>query len=465
MALIFERIYTEGIAQLSYLIGDSSRGVAAVIDPRPDCDIYLDLARRHGVAITEICETHIHADFLSGARELSLRLGSTRINVSHAGRAEYGFETRQVEDGQVFDFGGVVLLARHTPGHTPEHISWLISETKRKEPFGILSGDTVFVDSVGRPDLLGGDKTRELAGQLFESVHGFYAKLDEGVALYPGHGAGSACGPEIGDRKSSTIGYEKKFNPYLKIQSRDEFVDKVLSTAPPEPRHYRRLKKVNVAGPKTFGGLPPVCALPATVFQKETERGRHVVLDTRDMLSFGGGHIRGSLNIAARPELSVWVGQMLEFDDSILLVLESDDRLERVVNLLWRTGYTNFAGYLAGGMKAWETAGFPFEDLPQMSVHDLRRNGAHVELLDVRTPAEWKQGHIPGARHVFVPELRKRARELDRGRPIITYCDSGFRANIAASLLRREGFERVWNIPGSMQAWKRAGYPIEKPKD
>jgi hydroxyacylglutathione hydrolase len=347
MPLIFERIHTEGIAQLSYLIGDSGTGQAAVIDPRPDCDVYLQLCRQHGVAITHIFETHIHADFMSGSRELSRRLGSVPIFTSHAGGAEYGFETEEVQDGQVFEFGDLVLTARHTPGHTPEHVSFLVAEAARKEPFGIFSGDTVFVDSVGRPDLLGEDETRRLAGQLFQSVREFYLKLDDGVILYPGHGAGSACGPDIGDRKESTMGYERKFNPYLGIGDEKKFTEKVLSTAPPEPRHYRPMKKVNSAGPKTFGGLPPVPALPAADFKKALESGRHVLLDTRDILSFGGGHIQGALNIAARAELSVWAGRMLEFDDSILLVMESDDQLERVVTLLWRTAYTNFGGYLA----------------------------------------------------------------------------------------------------------------------
>jgi hydroxyacylglutathione hydrolase len=465
MGLVFETVHTEGIAQLSYFLGDSSSGMSAVIDPRPDCEVYLELARKYGVGITHIFETHIHADFMSGSRELSHRLGSVPVYTSHAGDAEYGFETESLEDGQTFAFGDVVLTAKHTPGHTPEHVSFLLAEAKRKEPFAVFSGDSLFVDSVGRPDLLGEDESKELAAQLFATMREFYFQLDDGVILYPGHGAGSACGPDIGDRKSSTIGYEKRFNPYLSIKDRKEFTEKVLSTAPPEPRHYRPMKKVNSAGPKTFGGLPPVPALTATQFKKAVESGRHVLLDTRDLLSFGGGHVQGALNIGERAELSVWAGQLLNFADSILLVLEHDDRLERVVTLLWRTAYTNFAGYLAGGMKAWETAGFDFEELPQMSVHELKRHGANVQVVDVRMPSEWEQGHIPGAIHMFVPEVRKKAKDLDQARPVVTYCDSGFRANIAASILQQEGFKRVCNLPGSMQAWKRAGYPLEKPED
>jgi len=462
MSVIFERIHTEGIAQLSYLVGDTGRGEAAVIDPRPDCDVYLHLARKHGVAVTHLFETHIHADFMSGARELSRRLGSVPICASHAGGAQYGFETQAVRDGDEFEFGGVTLTVRHTPGHTPEHISLLIRESGCREPFGVFSGDTLFVDSVGRPDLLGEEETGRLAAQLFDSVNGFYKQLDDGVILYPGHGAGSACGPDIGDRKSSSIGYERRNNPYLAFDNQEDFADKVLATAPPEPRHYRPMKKVNSAGPAVFGGTPPVPALPAPAFKKALESGRHVLLDTREILSFGGGHIKGALNIAARPELSVWAGQLFEFDDPLLLVLDDDRRLESVVNLLWRTGHTNFAGYLAGGMKAWETAGLAFEQTPQLTVHELKDGHRPKALiLDVRSPAEWEEGHIPGATHIFVPELRGNATQLDRSAPVITYCDSGFRANIAASILKQEGFENVRNVPGSMQAWKEAGYELE----
>jgi hydroxyacylglutathione hydrolase len=462
MSVIFKRIHTEGIAQLSYFLGDSVGGVAFVVDPRPDCAVYLEHARRHGVAIAGIIETHIHADFMSGSRELSRRLGSAPIYASHAGGASYGFHTQKVEDGRVFELGSLRLTVRHTPGHTPEHISLLLSERKHKEPFGVLSGDTLLVNSVGRPDLVNGDRSSSLALALSRSVRGFYGGMDDGVMVYPGHGAGSACGADIGDRESSTLGYEKRHNPYFQIGDEKDFVAQVLSKAPPEPRYYRQMKMLNAAGPPTYGGLPPAPPLASRAFRIAMESGGHVLLDTRDLLSFGGGHIQGSLNIPARAELSIWAGQLLGFDDSILLVLEDDDELDRVVRLLWRTGYTNFAGYLAGGMGAWETAGHPFDDLPQMSIHELRANGAQAQVLDVRSPAEWAGGHIPGAQHIYLPDLRAKSGQLDRGRPVVTYCDSGYRASIAASLLKQLGFERVYNLPGSLRAWKRAGYPVEK---
>ena len=223
------------------------------------------------------------------------------------------------------------------------------------------------------------------------------------------------------------------------------------------------MKKVNSAGPKTFGGLPPVPALPAADLKRRWRVGATCCSTPGISSALEEGISRERSTSPRDAELSVWAGRMLEFDDSILLVMESDEQLERVVTLLWRTAYTNFGGYLAGGMKAWETSGFDFEELPQMSVHDVRNNGANVQVLDVRTPAEWESGHIPGAVHIFVPDVRKQLEQLDRSKPVIAYCDSGFRANIAASILRQEGFERVCSVPGSMQAWKSAGYPLETP--
>lgn len=459
--LIFEQVHTPGIAQLSYLLGDDSVGMAAVIDPRPDVECYLELSRRHKLGITHIFETHIHADFMSGARELQKRVPSAKIYCSVEGGAKYEFEHESLRDGERFEFGSAVLEAKYTPGHTPEHMSYLAFEKKRQNsPWGVFSGDSLFVDSVGRPDLLGDDETQKLAEQLYDTMLGFYAKLDDSVELYPGHGAGSACGPEIGDRKSSSLGYEKKHNKFLQPQEKEAFVDAVLGSAPPVPFYYPKMKKVNARGPETFGDLPPVPALPVAGFKKALQDKRNVLVDTRNFLAFGGGHIEGAMNIGDRPELSPWAGWMLKFEDPILLVLEKDDQLPDVVRLLWRVGYTRFAGYLAGGMKAWNNSGGPVQEVPQLSVHELKQRLDEFQILDVRAPAEWEKGHIPRARHIFVPELRDRVGELDRGKPVATYCDSGYRASIAASVLQKAGVEDVHNVPGSWQAWKKAGYPI-----
>lgn len=462
VTLRFEQILADGIAQLSYLVGDDAAGVAAVVDPRPDVDVYLEIAQRYGLAITHIFETHIHADFMSGARELAARLGNAEIYVSHEGGAEYGFPHQGIRDGDRFSFGSAVLTARFTPGHTPEHLAYLVAEKGREDsPWGVLTGDSLFIDSVGRPDLLGDEMSGQLADQLFETMREFYLGLGDEVIVYPCHGAGSACGPDIGDRLSSTIGYERRHNPYLQCETVGRFKDMIFAEAPPVPRHYPRLKKVNAKGPEILGMGPLAPALPPDAFKAAIGRGDATLVDTRDMLAFGGGHIGGALNIPSNPILSVWAGWLLDPEKPVLLVLESDSDLAQVTSLLVRTGHSNIAGYLAGGMAAWTTAGFEIQKLGEMSVHELKTADDEVQILDVRAPDEWSDGHIPGAKHCFVPEILEHLPSVDRQRPVAVYCDSGYRAHIAASLLLTKGFTDVRAVPGSWQAWTAAGYPIE----
>ncbi|MEY2563298.1 MAG: hydroxyacylglutathione hydrolase [Verrucomicrobiota bacterium] len=462
MSLIFERILTDGIAAISYLIGDDEEGSAAVIDPRPDVEIYLELARKNGVAITHIFETHIHADLVSGSRELADRTGTAKIYASSEGGAEYGFSVEPVKDGDEFSFAGLKLTARHSPGHTPEHICYVAAEEDHPEcPWGVFTGDSLFVNSAGRPDLLGRDADK-LASQLYDTLWDLYGKLDDGVIIHPSHGSGSPCGADIGDRLESTIGFEKRFNPYYQRNDRQAFVEYALSTPPPEPTYYKRMKKVNAAGPEVLGRLPVIPALPPKVFQERVEKKDAQLVDTRSMLAFGGGHIEGALNIAASPILSIWAGWLLDPAKPILLVLESDGEVEKIAQLFVRTGYTNFAGYLVGGMRAWQNAGYPLRELPQMTVHELQNSRNGLQLLDVRGPAEWKNGRIPGAKHIFLPQLQQRANELDRERPVLVYCATGYRASLAASVLQREGFPDVRNLPGSLHAWKAAKFPVEK---
>ena len=353
MSLVFETIQTEGLAEISYLIGDDEEGIAAVFDPRADVEVYLELARAKNVAITHIFETHIHADLVSGARELSGRLESAKIYVSHEGGARYGFENEKVSDGDKLTLGAVIITARHTPGHTPEHISYLLADTENPEiPWGVLSGDSLFVNSAGRPDLLGEKETGKLAAQQFHTLTDFYMKLPDSVIIYPAHGSGSPCGAEIGDRLNSTIGYERPLNPFLQFKDVESFTRFAVSTAPPIPKYYPRMKKVNAEGPEVLGGLPRVAGLPPKAFKKAINEKAGILIDTRLMLSFGAAHIPGALNIGGSPMLSIWAGSLLDPEQPILLVLENDDDLEEIVRLFIRTGFTKFAGYLVGGMKA-----------------------------------------------------------------------------------------------------------------
>lgn len=462
MSLVFKPVFCEGIDQISYFLGDTTSGTAAVIDPRPDVDVYGQLARKHSLAITHILETHIQADFMSGSRELANRIGSAKIYLSREAEADYGFQHQPVHKGNSFEFGEVVLTAQHTPGHTPEHLAYLLTEKIRPEtPWGVLTGDSLFVSSAGRPDLFGEDMRERLVRELYQTLYGFYLGLGDEVMIFPGHGAGSACGTAIGDRPMSTIGYERRFNPFLRFVDYESFRAFVLEGAPPVPAYYGRLKRLNAQGPPVLAHLPSTPGLTPRAFKVAIEAGCMVV-DTRSMNAFGGGHIPGAISLGATPNLSVWAGEMLSPDQPLLLVLEGDEDLPHVLRLFLRTGFTNLAGYLVGGMQMWQNAGYPLESLAQISVHDLKTYGRQMQILDVRSPQEWSQGHIPGAMHAYLPRLRDHLPDIDLWKPIAVYCNSGYRASIAASLLQAHGFERVHNVPGSWQAWTSAGYPVER---
>jgi hydroxyacylglutathione hydrolase len=464
--MIFQRIQTEGIAQLSYIVGDDSSGTAAVIDPRPNVDVYLELARRFGVAITHVFETHIHADFMSGARELADRLGAAKIYASGEENAQYDFPVQRIHGGDRFEFGSVVLTARHTPGHTPEHLSYELAETGREQqPWGVLSGDSLFVGSAGRPDLLGDQETERLTHQLFDTLREYYLKLDDGVIVYPCHGAGSACGAEIGERPMTTIGYERHSNAFLQQDDFDAFEQLVQKDVPPVPHHYPIMKQVNAKGPKLIGAAPVVPPLSPEAFDTRMRQGDVQLVDTRHMLAFGGGHIPGAINIGDRPELSVWAGDMLSYEKPILLVIEDDGQVDWIAWQFAYVGLIEFAGYLAGGMKSWENRGMPMVTLPQLPVQQLAEQESGMQVLDVRSDSEFAGGRIAGAKHKFVAEMRDGVNGelgLNKESPVAVYCGSGYRASIAASLMQRAGFSDVRNVPGSMKAWRSAGFQVEK---
>lgn len=466
MVMVFEGVQTAGIAQLSYLVGDEDSQTAAVIDPRPEVEIYLELSRKHGVTITHIFETHIHADFMSGSRDLQQRLGSAKIYASGEGNAKYDFEVQKIHDGDRFEFGSLALTVRHTPGHTPEHVSYELAEQDSAEdPWGVLTGDSLFVSSAGRPDLLGEEETEELTRKLFHTLRDYYLKLDDGVIIYPCHGAGSACGADIGERPMSTIGRERRKNDFLQFEDYEEFKSFVKEGAPPVPQHYPILKKLNAKGPEPIGAAPIVPGLSPEEFQQAVNQADSQLVDTRHMLAFGGGHIPGAINIGDRPELSVWAGDMLSYEKPILLVVEDETQLDWIIWHFAYVGLTNFSGYLTGSMQAWNNKGLPLETVPQITVQQLAREQDNFQLLDVRSPSEFEKSRINGARHKYLAEMRSGIHGdlgLDPNKPVAVYCGSGYRASIAASLMKRGGFKEVYNVPGSMQAWKHAGFTVEK---
>jgi hydroxyacylglutathione hydrolase len=458
--MILETVFTEGLAQISYLVGCDSAGVAAVIDPRRDADVYLSIAQRVGVRITHILETHIHADFVSGSRELAARTGAEIC----VGRADnYGFEHRPLEDGDTIPLGAIRLVAMHTPGHTPEHMSFVASsQCSMDRPWAVFTGDTLFVGEVGRPDLLGRGKAVELAGRLHHSLFMKLMALPDDVIIYPGHGEGSPCGGNIGDRRTSTIGYERRNNARLLIKDEDEFTEKLLASMPPAPTYYPRMKKVNAEGPKVLGTLPEPPLLSPHEFAEAICHPDARIIDTRSILGFGGGHIKDAISIELREEFPIWAGWLVDPEKTTLLVLRDRSHLDLVVRHLVRIGCEKIGGYLRD-MRSWQESGLPLEHLRPMYVQELKEaleGGEQIQLVDVRRRDEFSKGHLPGAMHMFVPEIPLRMPDLNPELPIVTYCGTGFRSSIAASILQRLGCKDVRNVPGSFLAWRAAGYEV-----
>ncbi len=465
--MLFERFEDSGLSQFSYAVGCPAAGEMAVVDPRRDVDVYLDFAAERGLAIAHVLETHVHADFASGARELAERTGAAlRLSAYDAGeRYEVSFLHVELEDGAEIRIGSVRLVARHTPGHTPEHLSFLVYDTKRSAdvPEILLSGDFLFVGSLGRPDLLGEDAKRELAGRLFSSVRDQLRDLPDGLEVHPGHGAGSMCGAGMSARPLSTLGFERAANPYLDpALDVAAFVERILAASPPFPPYYRRMKELNAAGPPILGGLPGLDPIEPDEF-RGLAAADHVVVDLRDQLAFGGGHVPGAFGIGVDGSLSTWAAWVVPYDAPILLVAEEPARVEEAVRALVRVGLDDVRGWLDGGMPAWRGRGFELETVPQMSIPELARELASDDppaLLDVRSDAEWQGGHVAGATHVMGGFLAERLDEVPDGdRPLAVVCGTGYRSTVAASVLKRNGFRDVRNVTGGMSAWERAGQP------
>jgi hydroxyacylglutathione hydrolase len=462
--MILETIKSDGLAHFSYLIGDDSAGVGAVIDPRRDVDIYLDLARQNNLNIAYIFETHIHADFVSGSCELAARTGAT---ICVGAKGEVDFEHRPLQDGDEIELGQFTVQTLHTPGHTPEHLCFLIrGGTAAENPWGLFSGDTLFAGEVGRPDLLGKGTEEKLAHQLFDTLYNKLLSLPEEIILYPGHGEGSPCGASIGSRSTSTTGYEKRNNPLLSVEDQDEFVRQVMAALTPAPEYYPRMKQINAAGAKVLGILPHVKPMTPDEFEQAIGAEDAIVIDTREIEAFGGAHIADVLSLPARSSFPIWAGRILDPEQRLFFVLSDQAKLDEVVRHLLRVGYENFGGYLRQGMRSWFEAGKPFRRTHQMSIQELKERidsgDPDLQVLDVRSDDEWEEDHIPTATHIHAPDLTRHLDRLDPQRAVAVYCGSGFRASIAASQLKRHGFTHVSNIPGSITAWKAADYPLEK---
>ena len=464
--LIFETFEAGGIAHYSYFIGDPISGTAVIIDPKRDIDDYIALATKHRLQITHALETHIHADFVSGSRELNARTGAA-ICASIEGGAEYGFPIQPLRDGSIIDAGNIRLKTIHTPGHTPEHVSFLAStRSQPKHAWALFTGDFLFAGSVGRPDLMGVENTDALAHKLYDSLQHAYQDLPDSLPIFPAHGPGSPCGAGIIQRDGvPTLGIERQSNPAMQFTAADAFIKDLLRTQPPIPYYWPGMKVVNAKGPEILGALPNPQALPPREFNSLIADQQVQLLDTRNMLAFGGGHIAGALNIGHAPSISMWGGWLLDPKRPIAMVTPAQGAPLDVVAWLVRVGLEKFAGTLEGGMDEWTKAGRDFTKVNQMSVHELNQQTENpdLQILDVRQPTEWDHGHIPNARYMFLPEIEKRMGKLEKSKPVVVYCGTGYRASVASSLLKRGGFN-VSSVPGSFDGWLAAGYDIVVPE-
>ncbi|MGH7571846.1 MAG: MBL fold metallo-hydrolase [Gemmatimonadota bacterium] len=473
--MLFERFEDSGLSQHSYAVGCPAAGSLAIVDPRRDIDVYLDFAAGQELEIRHVLETHIHADFASGAKALAEATGARLHLSAYDGGEKYeiGFPHHETHDGGTIEIGSVRLEALHTPGHTPEHLSFLVYDTTRSEdvPELLLSGDFLFVGSLGRPDLLGEEAKRDLAGRLFHSVREKLPGLPDGLEVHPGHGAGSMCGAGMSGRPLSTLGYERAANPYLDPALDEEsFIEKILSASPPFPPYYLRMKELNAAGPPTLPGLPGGEPIPAVRFRELADQGQ-VVVDLRDPFAFGMGHVPGAFGIGVQGSLSTWAAWVVPYDTPILLIAPEgsfaavSDAVERASRALIRVGLDDVRGHLAGGFPAWRQAGLPVAETPQIGPRELHErlvSGHGPTVLDVRSDGEWRGGHIEGAIHVMGGLLQDRLVEVPNGdRPVAVVCGSGYRSTVATSVLERSGFRHVINVTGGMNGWRQAGLPVE----
>ncbi len=466
--MYFYQRFVPGLAIYSYFVADERTKEAAIVDPTRDVGEFLSLARREGFHIRHVFETHVHADFVSGSAELKARIGGdVTVHSSGLGGAEWTppYADHIVSDGDEIDMGTVRLRAIHTPGHTPEHVSWALFDRGRSAevPWLVFTGDFLFVGDVGRPDLLGEEARRVLASQLYASVFETLPALPDFTEIFPSHGAGSLCGKAIGSRSSSTVGYERRFSAALERKDESDWVADLLAGMPIAPPYFRRMKSVNAVGPKILGSDLPGQRRFSAREVHERVCDRCLIVDVRGKEAFASAHIPGSVNIPLGPNLPTWAGWVLPCERPTLVVLDDSRDMPEVTTHLIRVGFDDVEGYLEDGIDGWENRGYEISQLESLSVEELarRRDGTDAPfVLDVRTEREWAAGHLDGAHHIHGGLLEERFEEVPKDRPIAVVCGSGYRGSIASSFLKREGYERVANVLGGMSAWTSAGLPV-----
>ncbi|MBL8130395.1 MAG: MBL fold metallo-hydrolase [Anaerolineae bacterium] len=463
--MYIEQFFVEGLGCASYIVGCEGAGVAAVVDPDRDVRKYLNAAAARGLKITHIVETHLHADHVSGNSDLAALTGAS-VYVHESAGAGFAHET--LRHGDELHLGNVLLKVRHTPGHTPESITLLVVDTTRSDqPWMALTGDTLFVGDAGRPDLVGVEAARGLAGQMHDTLTHEYLTLSDGVMILPGHGAGSLCGKSIGSVLSTTMGYERDTNPALQPRSRDQYIEFAVEGLPEQPGNHKRIKQINRQGPRPLGEVAPK-PLSIQDAVRIFQRGA-AMLDMRSKEAFKAKHVPGAAHVENDTQLSNRIGFILPPDITIVLLLSDPAEYAEAVYRLARVGYDQVAGYLAESLDAWEALGLPVtagdvRDIDAAELRDLieHGNGSKPLVLDVRESWEYAQGHVAGAQLIPLGELSRRLAELNQAQPVAVICASGSRSQSAAALLGRQGFATVYNVVGGMSGWMRQGFPVER---
>jgi len=445
--MFLEKVKSDGLSHLSYIIGDG--GYAAVIDPRRDCQIYLDIAYRNGAQIKYIFETHRNEDYIIGSLELAKMTGG---QIFHGQELPFAYG-QAIDEGQVFEFGQVRLKVIKTPGHTFESISLVLYDIGfGHDPVGVFTGDALFIGDVGRTDFFP-DRLEETAGLLYKSIFEKLLPLGDQVILYPAHGAGSVCGTGMAAREFSTLGYERRNNPALQNDSQEKFIQAKIQEKHTKPPYFSKMEEYNLKGAPPIEPIYPPKPYQADQFEQAMQTGMQVV-DIRSPEAFAGAYIPGSLAIPLAM-LPAYAGWFLPYDQDIGLIVSSYEDIDQACRYLNRIGYDHLIGYLDQGLHEWEIRGKYYETIPAVYAGEIQRRIRDKEdftLLDVRTPKEFKEGHLPGAQNIFLGELPNRLEEIGSVRPVTTFCGSGQRAIIAASILKKHGFHEVEDCLGSIQA-------------
>ncbi len=459
--MLIQQFFVNGLAHSSYLLGAGK--TCAVIDPRRDIQIYLDAAKAMGLRITHILETHLHADFVSGHMDVAERTGA-KIYAPKTGKCQ--FDHVALSEGDRFEIEEMEVRVLETPGHTPEHICYVvIDHTRGEDPAALFSGDTLFVGDVGRPDLFPGI-ARDLASKLYDSLHQKLAPLPDFCEVYPAHGAGSLCGRSMSAKRTTTVGYEKKYNYAFMIKDKNKFIDLLTTDMPEAPDHFSRCSDINRKGPAVVRTLPPLMPMDPAEFSKKRQEPNTLVLDVRSYEAFGGQHIPGAYHIDLGGNFVTFAGWVLPPDANILLVVEDREEAEEAVVWLRRVGLDKTLGYLDGSMYEWAKAGYPMAHVSQLSVEELDRRmkeGPSFGLVDVRAKREFLSGHIEGAINIPAPDLRTHYKALDPKTPVVVICNTGHRSSLGTSLLMQHGFKEVANLAGGMTGYNAAGKGTDCP--